>query len=44
MISQSTGAGADLISNVENAVGGSGNDTLTGSAGANTLTGGPATT
>ena len=38
---QNTGAGADLISNVENAVGGSGSDTLTGTAGANTLTGGP---
>jgi Ca2+-binding RTX toxin-like protein len=37
---QNTGAGVDLISNVENAIGGSGSDTLTGTAAANTLTGG----
>src|SRR5262249_1674056 len=33
--------GIDTLSNVENAIGGAGSDTLTGDGGANTLTGGP---
>ena len=37
---QNTGAGTDVISNVENAIGGSGGDTLNGNTGANVLTGG----
>ena len=37
---KSSGAGNDVLSNVENVVGGSGNDVIVGSAGANTLDGG----
>ncbi len=37
---QDTGAGLDTLSSIENALGGVGNDRLTGTAGANTLIGG----
>lgn len=37
---QNTGQGLDRISNVENVIGGSGNDRITGNAGANNLQGG----
>jgi Ca2+-binding RTX toxin-like protein len=38
--SGNTNANSDLITNIENFIGGAGNDTLTGNAGANQLTGG----